>query len=286
MSSNVTINHIDIDRVSVFYREAGNKDAPVLLLLHGFPTSSFQFCNLIPKLAGKYRVIAPDLPGFGFTTVPDDLKFQYTFDNLAATIISFTRVLGLKKFAIYIFDYGAPTGLRLALARPDAITAIISQNGNAFEAGFGEFWGALREYWADPSKREAIKFLTTMPVTKSQYVDGEANPDAIPPETYHLDQALLDRPGNAEIQLDLFFDYRNNVALYPKFHEYFRQHQPPLLAIWGKNDPIFIPAGAEAFKKVLPNAEIHLVDGGHFPLENHLEEIYVEILRFLARNGI
>ncbi|KAF9456662.1 alpha/beta hydrolase fold protein [Collybia nuda] len=283
-----TTQKINVDGVNVFYREAGHSNAPVFLLLHGFPSSSFQYRNLITKLATKYRVIAPDLPGFGFTEVPENLNYKYTFENLSQTIIKFTHTLNLTQFAIYIFDYGAPTGLSLALSRPDAITAIVSQNGNAFEEGLGEFWGSIRRYWEDPSKekRDSIRFLLTMDLTKLQYCGGEANPDAVPPETYHLDQALLDRPGNAEIQLDLFLDYRNNVALYPKFHQYFREREPPLLAIWGKNDPIFIPPGANAFRTALPKAEVHLVDGGHFALENHLEEIHGKIIAFMDKIGL
>ncbi|KAF5349798.1 hypothetical protein D9758_010166 [Tetrapyrgos nigripes] len=271
--------------IEVFYREAGDKNLPVILLLHGFPTSSFQYRNLITILAasGKYRVIAPDLPGFGFTIVPPERKYKYTFDDIAKTIEAFTHALKLDSFAVYIFDYGAPTGLRLALARPTAVKAIISQNGNAFEEGLGEFWNHIRPYWAEPNQknRDSIKWLVQFDATKFQYVTGEAHPERIPPETYHLDQALLDRPGNADIQLDLFLDYQHNIALYPAFHEYFRTHQPPVLAIWGKNDPIFIPPGAEAFKKVLSDAVVKFVDGGHFALENHGEEIGSEILRFL-----
>ncbi|KAG6889753.1 hypothetical protein C0995_014679 [Termitomyces sp. Mi166 len=294
--ANTAINTVDIKGIRVFYREAGKQDASTILLLPGFPTSSFQYRNLIERLAPKYRVIAPDLPGFGFTgelshlkrhyskDVPSELNYKYTFDNLANTIIEFTKVLELNKFAIYIFDYGAPTGLRLALARPDSITAIISQNGNAFEAGLSSFWAQLRKYWSEPSQdnREALRSLLTFDVTKFQYVQGEAHPDLVPPETYTLDYALLSRPGNQEIQLDLFYDYRTNVALYPKFHEYFKQYKPPVLAIWGKNDPIFSPPGAEAYKTVLPEAEVYLVDGGHFPLEIHLEEMSAKILDFLS----
>lgn len=276
-------NYISVEGVKIFYREAGAAEAPVVLLLHGFPSSSFQYRNLIPRLAEKYRVIAPDLPGFGFTEPPKD--YIYTFDAIGKTITSFTNALNLVKFAIYVFDYGAPTGFRLALARPDAVTAIISQNGNTFEEGLGDFWNIIRPYWAEASQknRDAIKFLVTFDVTKSQYVGGEANPDLIAPETYYLDQALLDRPGNSEIQLDLFLDYQNNVAAYPSWHKYLQERQPPVLAIWGKNDPIFIPPGAEAFKKVVKQAEVHLVDGGHFVLENHVDEVSEKILDFLGR---
>ncbi|TFK37841.1 Alpha/Beta hydrolase protein [Crucibulum laeve] len=294
MSITTHVRTIHVNGIDVFYREAGKDEAPVLLLLHGFPSSSFQYRNLIPRLATKYRVIAPDLPGFGFTNVPkieidkpahEALDFVYTFENLAKTIISFTYALKLEKFGIYIFDYGAPTGLRLALARPDAITAIISQNGNAFKEGLGDFWDPIKRYWADPSpaNRDLIKFLVTPEVTKSQYTYGESELGAIAPETWTLDQALLDRPGNADIQLDLFLDYKTNVELYPVFHDYFRKYQPPLLAVWGKNDNIFIPEGAKKFKTVLPNAVVHLVDGGHFALENHLDEISSAIFSFLEK---
>ncbi|KAJ3824870.1 Alpha/Beta hydrolase protein, partial [Lentinula raphanica] len=286
--SETQIHTIEADGVEVFYREAGKANASVVILLHGFPSSSFQYRNLITKLSGRYRVIAPDLPGFGFTKVPESRKYQYTFDNIAKTIEAFVDAMSLKKYAIYIFDYGAPTGLRLALSQPDAITAIISQNGNAFEAGFGDFWDSIRKYWKDPSpaNRASLRWLTQFDATKFQYEAGEAHPEHIPPETYHLDQALMDRPGNADIQLDLQLDYQNNVALYPSFHDYFRQYQPPLLAIWGRNDSFFIPAGAEAFKTVLPKAKVRFVDGGHFALENHLEEIASEMIGFLEENGI
>jgi pimeloyl-ACP methyl ester carboxylesterase len=279
---------IEVDGVDIFYREAGKRDAPVVLLLHGFPSSSFQYRNLIAKLAGDYRVIAPDLPGFGFTKVPESRKYEYTFDNFAKTIEAFIDGLKLKKYAIYIFDYGAPVGLRLALSRPSAITAIISQNGNAFEEGFGDAWKGIRAYWADPSQknRQALLWLTKFETTKYQYETGESHPETIPPETYHLDQALMDRPGNVDIQLDLFLNYQTNVALYPTFHEYFRTHQPPLLAIWGKNDPLFIYPGAEAYKTVLPNAQVHFVDGGHFSLENHVDEIAQKMIEFLKKNGV
>jgi len=279
---------IHVDGIDVFYREAGSANAPVLLLLHGFPTSSHQFRNLIPKLSSTYHVIAPDLPGFGFTDVPAERKYTYTFENIAKTIEAFTDALSLKRFTIYIFDYGAPTGFRLALSKPDAITAIITQNGNAFEDGFSPFWASLRAFWADPASanRQEVAGLTSFEATKSQYFTGEAHPERIAPEAYYLDQALLDRPGNADIQLDLFYDYRTNVALYPAFQKYLSEYQPPVLAVWGKNDEIFIPPGAEAYKKLLPKTELHFIDGGHFALENHLDEIAEEILRFLKSNEI
>ncbi|KZP17368.1 alpha/beta-hydrolase [Athelia psychrophila] len=271
-----TVSTIAADGVEVFYRAAGDPAAPVVLLLHGFPTSSHQYRHLIPALARKYRVIAPDFPGFGFTVVPAARKYAYTFDSLARTLEAFTRALELRKFALYIFDYGAPTGLRLALARPDAITAIISQNGNAFEEGFGAFWDLIKPYWKDPSPavRASMHWLASPETTKSQYTGGEADPAAIPPEAYTLDQALLERPGNAALQLDLILDYRSNVPLYPAFQAYLRARHPPVLAVWGKNDAIFVPAGAEAFKRVVKDAQ------------NHLEEVVGVILEFLGRNGV
>jgi pimeloyl-ACP methyl ester carboxylesterase len=284
-----TIHKIEADGLQVFYREAGPKDAPLLLLLHGYPTSSFQFRELIPRLANDYRVIAPDLPGFGFTEVPAERNYVYTFDHLAQTVEAFTRALKLDRYAIYIFDYGAPTGLRLAMNHPERIAAIITQNGNAYEAGLGDAWGPIRKYWAQPTaeNRDIIRQSVLTPGgTRWQYTHGVANPESIAPESYTLDTALMDRPGNKEIQLDLFLDYANNVKLYPKFQEYFRTSKPPLLAIWGKNDPFFIPAGAEAFKKDIPNAKVQFLDTGHFAIETHVEEIAVAMKEFLAAHGI
>jgi len=281
------LNSVTADGLSVFYREAGQKDAPIILLLHGFPSSSHQYRNLIPLLSSKYRVIAPDLPGFGFTQVSESRKYTYTFENLATSIEAFLDVLNIKKFSVYIFDYGAPTALRLALRRPQAIQAIISQNGNAYEDGLGEFWNPLREYWSSGSAdaREQIRsaFLN-FEATKWQYIDGSKS--EVAPEAYWLDYALLSRDGNQEIQLDLLYDYHNNVTLYPQFQEYFRTSQVPVLAAWGKNDTIFIPAGAEAFKKDSKKAEVHLLDAGHFAVETNTAEIAQLILKFLARNQI
>ncbi|KAG8989098.1 hypothetical protein FRB94_002028 [Tulasnella sp. JGI-2019a] len=288
MATATVCQTIHADGVDVFYRSAGDKNAPVLLLLHGFPTSSFQYRNLITRLSGQYRLIAPDLPGFGFTVVPEERKYVYTFDNIAKTIEAFVDAIGLTKYAIYIFDYGAPTGLRLALSRPQSITAIISQNGNAFLEGLGGFWDHIRPYWKDQTSanRESIRWLTSLDATKFQYFTGE-KPEAtslVPPETYTLDQALLDRPGNQEIQLDLFLDYQNNLALYPSFLTYLQTYKPPTLAVWGAKDEIFVPAGAEAFKRALgEQAEVVLIDGGHFALELHLEEIAQAIEGFLKR---
>src|SRR5579863_618714 len=280
---------IEADGVRVFYREAGDPTAPVVLLLHGFPASSFQYRDLIPRLADRYRVIAPDLPGFGFTEVPAQRGYVYTFDALAKTIDAFTDALDLKKYVLYVFDYGAPTGFRLAMAHPERVTAIVSQNGNAYEQGLGDAWDPIRKYWAQPTaeNREVLrKNVLTLETTRWQYTHGVANPDSIAPESYTLDTALFGRPGNKEIQLDLFLDYASNVQLYPKFQEYFRRSKPPLLAIWGKNDPFFIPAGAEAFRKDLPNAQVRFLDTGHFAIETHAEEIAAATKEFFETNGI
>jgi pimeloyl-ACP methyl ester carboxylesterase len=280
-----SIHTVEADGVKVFYREAGEPSAPVVLLLHGFPTSSFMFRELIPRLAGQFRVIAPDLPGFGFTEVPEQRKYTYSFDALARTIDAFTGALGLNRYAIYVFDYGAPTGLRLAMAHPERVSAIVSQNGNAYEDGLGDAWGPIRKYWAEPTaeNREVIrKAILNLEGTRWQYTHGVANPASVAPESYTLDVALMERPGNKEIQLDLFLDYASNVKLYPKFQEYFRKSRPPLLAIWGKNDPFFIPAGAEAFRKDLPDARIQFLDTGHFATETHVVEIASAMEDFLV----
>ncbi|HTJ30983.1 MAG TPA: alpha/beta hydrolase [Acidobacteriaceae bacterium] len=284
----LTATHrINADGVNVFYREAGPADAPVVLLLHGFPSSSFQYRHLIPRLADRYRVIAPDLPAFGFTEVPAERNYTYTFDALANTIVAFTNALNLTRYAMYVFDYGAPTGFRLAMAHPERVAAIISQNGNAYEEGLGGAWEPLQRYWREPTEahRNAIRPALTREGMKREYSVGMVNPDLIAPEGYTLDAALLERPGNVEIQLDLFLDYANNVKLYPKFHEYFRQFQPPTLAIWGSRDLYFIPPGAEAFQRDNPNAEVQFLDTGHFALETHLAEITTAMRDFLNRIG-
>jgi len=283
-----SFHKVEADGVKVFYRAAGDPSAPVVLLLHGFPTSSFMFRELIPRLANRFRVIAPDLPGFGFTEVPEQRKYTYSFDALARTIDAFTGALGLNRYAIYVFDYGAPTGLRLAMAHPERVSAIVSQNGNAYEEGLGDAWGPIRKYWAEPTaeNREVIrKAILNLEGTRWQYTHGVANPESVAPESYTLDVALLERPGNKEIQLDLFLDYASNVKLYPKFQEYFRKSRPPLLAIWGKNDPFFIPAGAEAFRKDLPDARIQFLDTGHFATETHVVEIASAMEDFLVANN-
>jgi pimeloyl-ACP methyl ester carboxylesterase len=284
-----TVHKVEADGVQVFYREAGEPSAPVVLLLHGFPTSSFMFRELIPRLADRYHVIAPDLPGFGFTEVPARRNYTYSFDALAHTLEAFTDALGLTRYAIYLFDYGAPTGLRLAMAHPERVTAIVSQNGNAYEAGLGDAWGPIRTYWSAPTaeNRDVLRRnIMTLETTRWQYTHGVANPETVAPESYTLDTALFERPGNTEIQLDLFLDYASNVELYPKFQEYFRKSQPPLLAIWGKNDPFFIPAGAEAFRKDLPNAQVQFLDTGHFAIATHVVEIGAAMSEFLEANGI
>ena len=277
--------HATVDGLNIFYREAGPTNAPTILLLHGFPTSSHMFRNLIPALADRYHVVAPDLPGFGFSDTPDRKQFGYSFKRLAEVIARFTEVIGLERFAIYVFDYGAPVGLRLALAHPERITAIISQNGNAYEEGLSQGWNPIQKYWKEPTEenRAALREFLTPEATRWQYLHGVQDPALVAPETYTLDSALLARPGNAEIQLDLFLDYASNVALYPKFQEYFRTRRPPLLAVWGKNDPFFLPAGAEAFKRDNPTAEVQLFDTGHFALETHAEEIAGAIRGFLRQ---
>ncbi len=284
-----SIHRVEADGVQVFYRAAGEVNAPVILLLHGFPASSFMFRELIPRLADEYRVIAPDLPGFGFTGVPPERNYTYSFDQLALTMEAFTRALKLNRYAIYVFDYGAPTGFRLAMAHPDRVTAIVSQNGNAYEEGLGDAWGPIRKYWAEPTaeNRDILRqSILTAGGTRWQYTYGVPNPEAVPPESYTLDTALFERAGNKEIQLDLFLDYATNVKLYPKCQEYFRKSKPPLLAIWGKNDPFFVPAGAEAFRRDIPSAKVQFLDTGHFATETHAVEIASAIKDFLDANGI
>jgi pimeloyl-ACP methyl ester carboxylesterase len=283
-SSQVRFHTVNVEGVHIFYREAGPANATVVLLLHGFPTSSHMYRDLIPLLADRYRVIAPDLPGFGFSEAPPRDRYRYTFDNLAKTIDAFTQVIKLQKYAIQVFDYGAPVGFRLALAHPERVTAMITQNGNAYEEGLSTEWHPIQQYWKDPSdsNRNRLRNFLTLEGTKFQYVQG-APADRVAPEAYELDFALLSRPGIDEIQLDLFLDYASNVKLYPQFQAYFRQSRPPLLAVWGKNDPFFLPPGARAFQRDNPNAEVHFYDTGHFALETHVSEIGAEIRRFLDK---
>ncbi len=279
----VSYRSVTVDDVAVFYREAGPVEAPVVLLLHGFPSAGHMFRDLIPRLAGRYRVIAPDLPGFGNTKAPPRGSFDYTFDNLARVVGGFADALGLQRYALYVFDYGAPVGFRLALAHPERVTAIVSQNGNAYEEGFSVAWAPWQVYWAEPSDahRAACRAsLSAAAIRDGQYFHG-ADRARVSPDGYTLDLAYLARPGADEIQLDLILDYRSNVALYPAFQAYFRQHRPPLLAVWGRNDPHFLPAGALAFQRDLPDAKIHLLDTGHFALETHAAEIADLMLPFL-----
>jgi pimeloyl-ACP methyl ester carboxylesterase len=282
------IRRVKADGVNVFYREAGSAEAPVILLLHGSPTSSFQYRELIPRLADRYRVIAPDLPGFGFTEVSTERGYAYTFDNLAETVEAFTEALGLSRYALYVFDYGAPTGFRLAMAHPERVTAIVSQNGNAYEEGLGNAWAPIQQYWREPTAehREVVHQALSPAGIRSQYTEGVPHPERIAPEGYTLDAAMIARPGNMDIQLDLFLDYANNVKLYPKFQEYFRRSKPPLLAVWGRFDPFFIPAGAEAFKRDNPNATVQLLDTGHFALETNVQDVASAMRLFLASHKI
>lgn len=282
----VRYQHIEADGVRVFYREAGDPSAPVMLLLHGFPSSSHMFRDLIPLLATHYRVIAPDLPGFGFTEVPEARGYRYSFDNLAITLGHFVDALKLTRYALYVFDYGAPVGFRLAMAHPKRVSALVSQNGNAYLEGLGDAWAPIRAYWAEPTaaNREVIRnAVLSLEGTRYQYLHGVEKPERVAPESWMLDLLLMQRPGNDEIQLDLFLDYRNNLTLYPQFQAFFKAAQVPTLVIWGKHDPFFIPPGAHAYKTDNPNAVVELLDTGHFALETHAEHIAQRILAVLPR---
>jgi pimeloyl-ACP methyl ester carboxylesterase len=278
----------EVDGIDLFYREAGTRGQPALLLLHGFPSSSHMFRDLIPLVADEFHLIAPDLPGFGFTEVAAGRGYRYSFDNLARTMKAFVDAIGLERFALYVFDYGAPVGWRVAMQQPERITALVSQNGNAYVEGLGEDWNPIQAYWQAPTQenRNALRALLTPETTKWQYTHGVADPQAVAPEGHALDALLMTRPGNADIQLDLFLDYASNVALYPSFQSYFRQYQPALLAVWGENDPFFLPAGAEAFRRDLPKAEIHLLKTGHFALETHANEVAQLMRPFLRRHAL
>lgn len=284
-ASTITFKSAQVDDLNIFYREAGHPQAPTVLLLHGFAASSHMFRQLIPLLADRYHVVAPDLPGFGFSSIPDRPAFACTFDHLAQVMERFTETIGLTRYALYVFDYGAPVGFRMAMNHPDRITALISQNGNAYADGLSDGWNPIQTYWREPTatNREALRSFLQPDMMRFQYTQGVADPTQIAPETIILEQTLLDRPGVDEIQLDLLGDYQTNVRLYPRFQEYFRTHQPPTLAVWGRNDPFFLPVGAEAYRRDNPGAAVHFVDSGHFPLETHLGPVAAILRSFLAR---
>jgi len=281
----ITYCTVNVDGLNIFYREAGRAGNPTLLLLHGFPSAGHMFRNLIPLLADRFHLVAPDLPGFGQSDMPSRNDFGYTFANLASVIDRLTEVIGLARFAIYIFDYGAPVGLRIALKHPQRITAIVSQNGNAYQEGLSGGWNPIQAYWREPTQanRDALRGFLTPETARFQYTHGASDPSLVSPDGRSLDDHYLARPGVPEAQLDLFLDYASNVALYPDFHAYFRNHQPPFLAVWGKNDPFFVPAGAEAFRRDIPSADVHFFDTGHFALETHCAEIAAVIRDFLDR---
>jgi pimeloyl-ACP methyl ester carboxylesterase len=283
--STVQYRTADVDGFKVFYREAGSPTSPKLLLLHGFPSAGHMFRDLIPLLAERFHIIAPDLPGFGQSAMPPRNEFNYTFDNIAAVIDRFTEVVQFDRFIVYVFDYGAPTGFRIAAKHPERIAGIISQNGNAYVEGLSEGWNPIRAYWTDPSaeNRQALRAMLAPETTKWQYTHGVADESSVSPDGIALDNHYLARPGAGDIQLDLFGDYKSNVALYPKFQEYFRTHKPTLLAVWGKNDPFFLPPGAEAFKRDIPNADVRFFDTGHFALETHAADIASAIEEVFAR---
>jgi pimeloyl-ACP methyl ester carboxylesterase len=282
----VHFNTVDVDGLKVFYRESGDPDRPTVLLLHGFPSASHMFRDLIPELADCFHVVAPDLPGFGMTEQPARDRFAYTFENIANVIGRFTEALGLEKFAIYVFDYGAPMGFRLAVKNPERITAIVTQNGNTYLEGVSEAFAPVQAYWNEPTQanRDALRGFLAPQTTLFQYTHGVADPNVVSPDGRNLDDFYLARPGNDEIQLDLLLDYQSNVALYDTIQAYLREHRPPVLAVWGKNDPFFIPPGAEAFKRDVPSADVRFVDSGHFALETHAREIGAAMREFLGKH--
>lgn len=284
-TAQVRYNVAKVDGVDVFYRDAGPKNAPVILLLHGFPTSSQMFRDLIPRLADKYRVIAPDYPGFGYSGAPERSKFAYTFENFANIVDKLTQQIGVKRYALYVMDYGAPIGFRLATKHPERVSAIVVQNGNAYQEGIEAFWDPIKAYWATGAakEREQIRWLTSFKATHWQYTNGVKDQSLLSPDAWTVDQARLDRPGNAEIQLDVLYDYRTNIPLYPQWQAYFRTRKPPTLIVWGKNDAIFVAAGAAPYRRDLPNAELHMLDTGHFALETHGQEIATLMRDFLGR---
>lgn len=281
-----TYNNIEVDNLNIFYREAGRKDAPTILLLHGFPSSSHMFRDLIPQLAGELHVVAPDYPGFGYSDAPTPAEFSYTFDHLADIVEKFVDAVGLKQFSIFVQDYGAPVGFRLATRRPESITGIITQNGNAYVEGISAAFDPVKPFWENRNAETEIpvRGLLKLEATIFQYTHGTRDPKLINPDSYTFDQHFLNRSGNDLIQLELLHNYPMNIARYPEWHAYFRQHQPPTLAVWGKHDPFFAPAGAESYKRDLPNAEVHLLDTGHFALEDHCEEIANRIIEFLRKH--
>jgi pimeloyl-ACP methyl ester carboxylesterase len=287
-STKVTHQTVKVGDLDIFYREAGPKDAPALLLLHGFPTSSQMFRNLIPALADSYHLIAPDYPGYGHSSMPPRNRFAYTFDNLAGVIDEFTETVGLTRYALYVQDYGAPVGYRLAVKHPERVMAVVVQNGNAYEEGLdNDFWKPIKAYWQEPAsqaRRDALRPFLTLEATRWQYTHGVKHPEFVSPDAWTTDQYLLDRKGNDEIQLDLFLSYGSNPPLYPRWQEYFRTHQPPVLITWGKNDPIFPPAGAEPYRRDLKTLEYHLLDAGHFALETEGDTIAGLMREFLGRH--
>ena len=286
--ANITYRRASVDGFNVSYREAGSPEASAILLLHGFPSASHMFRDLMPRLADRFHVVAPDLPGFGQSDMPARSSFTYSFDNIATVIDRFTEVIGLARFAVYVFDYGAPTGFRLAVRHPERITAIISQNGNAYSEGLSDGWNPIRAYWQDQSQanRNALRAFLSPETTMWQYTHGVADTSLVSPDGYSLDNFYLARSGADEVQLDLFGDYKTNVALYPEFQAYFRKHRPPLLAVWGRNDPFFLPPGAEAFKRDIPKADVRFFDTGHFALETHCDEIATAIRQFLGSQNL
>jgi pimeloyl-ACP methyl ester carboxylesterase len=284
MSARIVYRRVVVDGVTIFYREAGPEMAETILLLHGFPTSSHLFRNLIPLLSERYRVVAPDFPGFGQSDMPARDRFTYTFDNISKLMTRFTETVGLDRFAMYIFDYGAPIGLRMAVEHPERVTAIISQNGNAYEEGLSDGWNPIRKYWLNPTNanRDALRSFLSPESTIWQYMEGVPDKSLVSPDGYSLDNYYLSRPGADDVQLDLFLDYASNVSMYPTFQQYFREKQPPLLAVWGCNDPYLLPAGAEAYKRDNPNAQVRLLDTGHFALETHNDAIAAAMVQFFA----
>ncbi|KRB62052.1 alpha/beta hydrolase [Rhizobium sp. Root708] len=279
-----TYHRVDVDGIDIFFRQAGEPAKPTLLLLHGFPSSSHMFRDLIPQLADRFHLIAPDIPGFGQSASPSREQFAYTFDNLANVVARFIEILGIESFALYTFDIGAPIGFRIAMERPERVTAIISQNGNAYEEALGDVWEPIRRYWAEPNQtnREALREILKPAAIRWQYEHGVSSLSDISPDGYSLDAFYMARPDAEEIQLDIALDYASNVAMYPAFQAYFREHRPRLLAVWGDKDPFFLPVGAEAFRRDLPDAEVRLLDTGHFAVETHGSEIAAAIVAFLV----